>query len=113
MIKKKWTRKKYEKNQHSNTYEAKQDCLSIKKVITMDNKLIRRNLYKVLRRTGVPRKLINENAELQEELLVDDVDMTCFLFYLESKFDVNISNEELPSLRSVRSTIDYLTQRCA
>lgn len=79
----------------------------------MDNKLIRRNLYKVLRKTGIPRNLINENAELQEELLVDDVDMTCFLFYLESKFDVNISNEELPALRSVRSTIDFLSQHCA
>ena len=79
----------------------------------MDNKLIRKNLYKVLRKTGIPRNLINENAELQEELLMDDVDMTCFLFYLESKFDVNISNEELPSLRSVRSTIDFLSQHCA
>jgi acyl carrier protein len=76
----------------------------------MDNKEIRRNLYKVLRKTGIPRNLINENAQLKEELLQDDLDMTCFLFYLESSFDLNIPNDEMPSLRSVGSTIDYLSK---
>ncbi len=76
----------------------------------MDNKGIRRNLYKVLRKTGIPRNLINENAQLREELLQDEVDMTCFLFYLESKFDLDIPNDEIKSLKSVGSTIDYLTR---
>ncbi len=79
----------------------------------MDNKEIRRNLYKVLRKTGIPRNLIDENAQLEEELLLDEVDKTCFLFYLESKFDLNIPNEEIKSLRSVGSTIDYLTRQYA
>lgn len=79
----------------------------------MGNKQIRRDLYKVLRKTGVPRELIRENADLQEELFLDELDKTCFLFYLESKFDVSIPNEELPSLKSVGSTIDYLSRRYA
>lgn len=79
----------------------------------MDNKGIRRNLYKVLRKTGVPRDRIQENAALQDELLYDEVDMVCFLYYLESKFNVNISNDEIPQLRSVSSTIEYLQKHCA
>ncbi len=74
---------------------------------------IRRNLYKVLRKTGVPKNQINEDASLTDELLFDDLDMNCFLFYLESRFNVNIKNDELSQLASVRSTIHYLQSHCA
>jgi acyl carrier protein len=79
----------------------------------MTTRAIRRNLYKVLRKTGVPRDLIAEDAELRDELLLDDIDMTCFLYYLETKFDVDVKNEEIGQLISVKSTIDYLQRHCA
>ncbi|MFT3740204.1 MAG: acyl carrier protein [Breznakibacter sp.] len=79
----------------------------------MTTKNIRRNLYKVLRKTGVRRELIAEDATLRDELLVDDVDMICFLYYLESSFNVDVPNEEIGQLASVRSTIDYLQRHCA
>lgn len=79
----------------------------------MTTKSIRRNLYKVLRKTGVRRDLIAEEASLKNELLVDDVDMTCFLYYLETNFNVDVPNEEMGQLTSVKSTIDYLQRHCA
>ena len=79
----------------------------------MKQERIRRNLYKVLRKTGVPRNRIVEDATLKEELLMDEVDLTCFLFLLETKFEVNIENSELPMLNSVGSTIEYLQKHCA
>ncbi|MBN2165814.1 MAG: acyl carrier protein [Marinilabiliaceae bacterium] len=79
----------------------------------MTTKSIRRNLYKVLRKTGVPRDLIVEDAELKDELLMDDIDMTCFLYYLETNFSVDLKNEEIAQLNSVKSTIDYLQRHCA
>lgn len=79
----------------------------------MNNKDIRRNLYKVLRKTGVPRERIVEDATFSNDMLMDEIDMTCFLFYLETSFNLNIENEALPKIISVRSTIDYLKQRCA
>lgn len=79
----------------------------------MTTRAIRRNLYKVLRKTGVPRDLIAEDAELRDELLLDEIDMTCFLYYLETKFDVDVKNEEIGQLISVKSTIDYLQRHCA
>jgi acyl carrier protein len=79
----------------------------------MTTKSIRRNLYKVLRKTGVRRDLIEENATLRNDLLVDDVDMTCFLYYLETNFNVDVPNDEINQLASVKSTIDYLQRHCA
>jgi len=79
----------------------------------MKQETIRRNLYKVLRKTGVPREKIVEDATLKEELLVDEVDLTCFLFLLETKFDLEIQNSEIPALNSVSSTIEFLQKHCA
>ncbi len=76
----------------------------------MDTKMIRRNLYKVFRKTGIPRDRISERASLAEDLYMDELDMTCFLFYLETRFKVEVKNDELPRLRSVASTINYLQQ---
>lgn len=79
----------------------------------MTIRMIRRNLYKVLRKTGVPRDLIAEEASLSEGLLRDELDMTCFLYYLETNFKVDIQSEEIPQLTSVKSTIDFLQRHCA
>lgn len=79
----------------------------------MKQERIRRNLYKVLRKTGVPRNKIVEDATLKEELLMDDIDVTCFLFLLETKFELEIQNSELQKLYSVGSTIEFLQKHCA
>ena len=79
----------------------------------MDLKYIRRNLYKVLRKTGVQREQILEEASFESDLFMDETDMACFLYYLETKFNLNIENEAIPQLVSVRSTIDYLRRQCA
>ncbi len=79
----------------------------------MSNKSIRRNLYKVLRKTGVPRERIAADASFSYDLMMDEVDMTCFLFYLETKFNVEIDNESLQNIKTVQSTINYLEKNCA
>ena len=77
------------------------------------DKYIRRNLYKVLRRTGVPRDRIAEDASFENDMMMDETDMICFFYYLETGFNLNIENEAIPQMLSVRSTISYLQQRCA
>ncbi|MFW6268347.1 MAG: acyl carrier protein [Marinilabiliaceae bacterium] len=79
----------------------------------MNAKSIRRNLYKVFRQTGIPRSVIDDKASLTDDLFMDEVDMACFLYYLETKFKVEVKNEELPNLNSVGATINYLQQHCA
>lgn len=79
----------------------------------MESAKIRRNLYRVFRKTGVPKDLIDENAKLNEDLFIDDNDMTCFLYYLETNFNLRIKNDEVTKLVSVKDTIDFLQTHCA
>ncbi|MCU4176674.1 acyl carrier protein [Carboxylicivirga sp. N1Y90] len=79
----------------------------------MNAKAIRRNLYKVLRKTGVPKERISEDASFRDELFADELDMNFFLFFLETRFDLAIKNDEIVQLTSVKSTIDYLQRHCA
>jgi len=79
----------------------------------MESINIRRDLYKVLRKTGIPRDRIAEDASFSTDMMMDENDMSCFLFYLEDKFNLNIENEALPQFISVKSTINYLKSRCA
>jgi len=79
----------------------------------MESINIQRDLYKVLRKTGIPRDRIAEDASFRNDMMMDENDMSCFLFYLENKFNLNIENEALPQFISVKSTMNYLKNRCA
>ncbi len=79
----------------------------------MESAKIRRNLYRIFRKTGVPKDLIDENAKLNEDLFIDENDMTCFLYYLETNFNLRIKNDEVSKLVSVKDTIDFLQTHCA
>ena len=77
----------------------------------MNTREISRNLYKVLRKTGVPRERIVEDASFKYDMMMDDIDMACFLYYLETNFNLKIENEAIPHFFSVKSTINYLKNR--
>lgn len=79
----------------------------------MKSNRVRRILYRVFRKTGVPKELIDDNATLNEDLFLDENDMTCFLYYLETNFDLDIKNDEIGKLVSVKDTIDFLQSHCA
>lgn len=71
----------------------------------MGNKTIRRTLYKVLRKTGVPRNEIELNASFNEDLRFDQVDWALFLFYLENSFKINVEEEEISQMYQVKDTL--------
>ncbi len=79
----------------------------------MTTNSIRRSLFKVFRKVGIPKARVNENASLQEDLFWDDLDLTCFVYHLETSFKIELKNEELRKLTSVKDTINYLSVRCA
>lgn len=74
----------------------------------MENKTIRRNLYRVLRKTGVQKKDINVNASFEDDLKFDTVDWKIFTYYLEGIFDISIKDAELVQFESVNDTLQYL-----
>jgi len=74
----------------------------------MEDKKIRRNLYRVLRKTGVQKQNIKLSSSFNDDLQFDPVDWSIFAFYLEGVFDISIKDEELNKLENVRNTIQYL-----
>lgn len=74
----------------------------------MEDKKIRRNLYRVLRKTGVQKKNIKLNSSFNEDLRFDPVDWSIFAFYLEGVFNISINDDDLDKLQNVKNTIQYL-----
>jgi acyl carrier protein len=75
------------------------------KVIIMENKAIRRNLYRVLRKTGVQKKDILLNASFTEDLRFDNTDWSVFTFYLENIFKIDLKDEEIKKMHCIKDTI--------
>ena len=74
----------------------------------MEDKTIRRNLYRVLRKTGVQKKDIKLDASYSEDLKFDTVDWKIFTFYLEGIFDISVDDQQLGKLGSVNDTLQFL-----
>ena len=74
----------------------------------MEDKSIRRNLYRVLRKTGVQKKDIKLNASFNEDLKFDSVDWTIFTYYLEGIFNISVNDQELVSFVDVKDTLHFL-----
>ncbi len=74
----------------------------------IENKTIRRNLYRVLRKTGVQKEAITEKASFDDDLFFDSVDWKIFTYYLENIFKVTFKDEELKQLKNVEDTLSLV-----
>lgn len=74
----------------------------------MEDKKIRRNLYRVLRKTGVQKQNINLTSSFNDDLQFDLVDWSIFAYYLEGVFHISINDDELDKLENVTKTIQFL-----
>jgi acyl carrier protein len=77
----------------------------------MENKTARRNLYRVLRKTGVRKEDISLDANFQEDLHFDTTDWTIFTYYLENTFKLNVEDESIKKLHVVNDTLSLLRQK--
>ena len=74
----------------------------------IEEKSIRRKLYRVLRKTGVNKENINPNASFIDDLNFDKIDWTIFTFFLEGVFNISVKDEELDKFGKVNDTLHYL-----
>lgn len=77
----------------------------------MENRTMNRILYKVLRKTGVPRKRIKLEASFNEDLNFDKVDWALFVYYLERFFKINLEDREISQLYHVDDTLRIVGKR--
>jgi acyl carrier protein len=71
-------------------------------------KEIKLGVYRILRKLGVHREEIYPEAKFSTDYFFDDKDWNCFLFFIESKFDISISDDEQKELVTVGTTIDFV-----
>ncbi|MDO8952809.1 MAG: acyl carrier protein [Draconibacterium sp.] len=76
----------------------------------MEDKIVRRNLYRVLRKTGVQKHNIKLTSSFNDDLQFDPIDWSIFAYYLEGVFDISINDDELVKLDNVTKTIQFLEQ---
>ncbi len=74
-------------------------------------KRIKLKLYKVLRNVGLERNQINLFTTFNEELRFDKFDEQCYLYYLENSFNISIPDNDVPKLKRIDNTIDYLQSK--
>ena len=77
----------------------------------MEEKRIRRNLYRVLRKTGVPKRNIKPDSTFSNDLQFDATDWSVFAYFLEGIFNISIKDEELIKLDNVEKTVQYLGKK--
>lgn len=70
----------------------------------MENKTMKRTLYKVLRKTGVRRDQIKLDASFSEDLNFDQVDWALFVYYLEGFFKIHLEDREIRELSHMLMT---------
>jgi acyl carrier protein len=79
----------------------------------LQEKSIRRKLYRVLRKTGVNKESIQPDASFIDDLHFDNIDWTIFTNFLEGIFKISVKDEEVSKLGSVNDTLYYLKTELA
>lgn len=69
---------------------------------------IRIGVYRILRKMGLDRKEIQVDLAIKRDYFSDSLDWTCFLFFLESKFNLQILPSDEKYLETVNGVISYL-----
>jgi len=77
----------------------------------MENKSIRRTLYKVLRKTGVRRDRITLEAKFNDDLNFDQLDWMLFVYYLEGFFKIRLEDHEIKNLSQVNDSLEMVNKR--
>lgn len=77
----------------------------------MENKTMKRTLYKVLRKTGVHRDRIRLDASFNDDLNFDKLDWTLFVYYLEGLFKIKLEDQEIMKLSYVNDTLEIVSRR--
>ena len=54
---------------------------------------------------------ISEETNFSEDLNADSIDLTDFIMELETEFDIEIPDEDLEKLKTVRDSVDYIQKQ--
>ena len=65
--------------------------------------------YKILRKLGAEREEIKPETALKTDLFFDEIDRTCLLFYIESNFNIDLTEQEENNLNTVSDILQVVS----
>ncbi len=68
-------------------------------------------LYKIFRKIGVPRSQVMLKTNLYDDLGFDNYDIKIFLFFLESKFNIEVDDTEVTKLTTIAHTLHFVEEK--
>lgn len=68
-------------------------------------------LYKIFRKMGIPRTEMSMEADLHNDFNFDNFDMNIFLFFLESKFNIEVKDAEVNKLTTIEHTLHFIENK--
>lgn len=68
-------------------------------------------IYRILRKMGVTRAIITPCADLRNDLNFDGLEMDVFLFWVETRFNTSIANDDAARMNTVGDWIGLLDAR--
>lgn len=77
----------------------------------MNSEALKLTVHKILKKLGVSKEKIIPYMSLREDYRFDELDWHCFLFYLESRFNISIEEREMVELATVGSTINFIDRK--
>ena len=67
-------------------------------------------IYRILRKLGVTREDIKPETQFDNDLFFDKNDWNCFMFFVESKFNIAISEEEEIKFQTIGNSISIVNK---
>jgi acyl carrier protein len=73
-------------------------------------KKARIEIYRALRKMGVKRDEISLDTNIITDLCFDDKELLCFVFLIESRLNIEISNEKIKNINTIGNTINIVIE---
>lgn len=74
----------------------------------MSNSVREKVIKLIAEQAGKPEETLTDSTNLQADLELDSLDIMDLLLVLEEEFDMEIPDEELAKIQTVKDIVDYI-----
>jgi len=69
--------------------------------------------YKILRKMGAEQEEIKPETNFYSDLFFDKTDITCLLFFMESRFNIDVNDQEAEGMKTVNDMLEIVSKHKA
>lgn len=64
--------------------------------------------YKIFRKLGAEQEEIRPETNLYSDLFFDETDTICLLFFMESRFNIDVSDTEAKEMKTINDMLEIV-----